>query len=76
MPVLGGVVAETVAGSQATIVRSEPPSDPPIRGGIPGYAESSLRTESAPSNPRMRGMTELLLASSSGRCRKPRASPH
>jgi hypothetical protein len=50
-PVLGGAIAGSIAGSQTTIVRSEPLSVPPSKGGIPGSAVSSLRTASAPSIP-------------------------
>jgi hypothetical protein len=50
-PVLGGVVAGSIAGSRTTIVRSEPLSVPTSKGGIAGSAVSSLRTASAPSVP-------------------------
>jgi len=49
-PVLGGVVAGSVAGSEDVIVRTEPLSVPP-KGGVSGSAVSSLRTAAAPAIP-------------------------
>jgi len=49
-PVLGGVVAGSVAGSEDVVVRTEPLSVPP-KGGVSGSAVSSLRTAAAPAIP-------------------------